>query len=209
MNPQRLDSPASSNTVPLDASLVESLVTTLSGAFHDEPNFLYMLPDERSRRIVSASFFRSAIRAGELYGEIHATRNAGAVAIWIRPEHNQPFRRLMQTALMALPFDQGGQFTTRYMNLYASVEDARKRLVPVPHWYLMFLGVEASQRDDVIHEALIEPVLCRANSTGMPCYVETCSENRLAFYKECGFRIGAAGRISEGGPNFWAMTRAA
>jgi hypothetical protein len=43
----------------------------------------------------------------------------------------------------------------------------------------------------------------------MPCYLETFSEKRLAFYKNYGFRITGAGRIPGGGPNFWAMTRAA
>ena len=210
MNLQRLVNPVLLNTVvPLEASHVEALVTTLSGALHDEPNFLYMVPDERTRRIVLPSFFRSAIRAGERYGEIHMTENADAVAIWIRPEHNRPFRRLMQTAFMPLPFNQRWEFTTRYMNVYVSVEEARKRVAPVPHWYLMFLGVEASQPENVIREVLIEPMLCRADSRGMSCYLETHSENRLAFYEECGFRIGAAGRTSEGGPDFWAMTRAA
>lgn len=58
-------------------------------------------------------------------------------------------------------------------------------------------------------EALIEPVLSRADSTGMPCYLETFSEKRLSFYKDFGFRITGAGRIPDEGPNFWAMTRAA
>jgi hypothetical protein len=90
MNLQRLDNPALNLVVPLAASHVDSLVTTFSGALDEEPNFLYWVPDERTRRIVLASFFRSAIRAGELYGEIHTTENADAIAIWIRAPDKPP-----------------------------------------------------------------------------------------------------------------------
>jgi hypothetical protein len=210
MNLHRLDNPAPLKpVVPLEAPDVEALVMTLSIAFHDEPNFVYLAPDERTRPIVLASFFRSAIRVGELCGEIHTTENADTVAIWVRPEHNRPLHPLMQTAPMLLPPDQGSEFTTRYMNLYASVEEARRRLAPGPHWYLMLLGGEAAESDHLMHEFLIKPILRRAGATGLPCYLETFAENRLAFYKECGFRIAGAGRGLEGGPNFWAMTRAA
>ena len=105
--------------------------------------------------------------------------------------------------------DETGEATTRYMRLGASVEEVRKRLVPGLHWYLMVFGAEASYPEKSISETLIEPVLSRADSTGMPCYLETFSEKRLAFYKDFSFRITGAGRIPDGGPNFWAMTRAA
>jgi hypothetical protein len=39
------------------------------------------------------------------------------------------------------------------------------------------------------------------------CYVETFNETDLPFYTESGFQIAGAGRIPEGGPNFWALIR--
>jgi hypothetical protein len=71
----------------------------------------------------------------------------------------------------------------------------------------MVLGAETRRREKAIGEALIEPVLLRADSTGTPCYLETFSEEKLAFYKCYGFQIAGAGRILRG-PNFWALTRA-
>jgi len=210
MNLQRLENPQQlSPLAPLEAPKLDSLATVLSRAFHSEPNLVYMVPDENTRRIVSPSIFLSAIRAGELYGEIHTTENADGVAVWIRPEYDLPFRRMVRMGLMAFPFNQEREFTTRYMKLGASVEEVRKRLAPSPHWYLMFLSVETLRPETVIGEALIEPVLSRADSTGSPCYLETFSEKTLAFYKDYGFQITGAGRIPDGGPNFWAMTRPA
>jgi hypothetical protein len=209
MNLQRLDNPQQlSPAARLEPSQLDSLATVLSRTFQDEPELVYMVPDEEARRIVSPSLFLSAIRAGQRYGEIHTTENADGVAVWIRPEHDLPFRRMVRTELMELSFNLGWEYTARYMKLGVSIEEVRKRLAPSAHWYLMVLGVEISTSEKEIGDALIAPVLSRADSTGMPCYLETFSEKRLGFYKDFGFRITGAGRIPDGGPNFWAMMRA-
>jgi hypothetical protein len=68
-------------------------------------------------------------------------------------------------------------------------------------------GVEASKPEKAIAGALIEPVLSRADSDGLPCYLETFDERDLPFYEERCFRIAGAGRIPGGGPNFWALMK--
>src|SRR6266850_6294186 len=210
MNLQRLDNPQQLSLAPrLEPSQVDSLATVLSRTFQNEPELVYMLPDEQARRMVSPSLFLSAIRAGQRYGEIHTTENADGVAVWIRPEHDLAFRRMVRTGLMDFRFNLGWEYTSRYMKLGVNIEEVRKRLAPSAHWYLMVLGVEISTPAKVIGDALMAPVLSRADSTGMPCYLETFSEKRLGLYKDFGFRIAGGGRIPDGGPNFWAMTRAA
>jgi hypothetical protein len=106
-----------------------------------------------------------------------------------------------------MPFVLGGGIARRCLKIAANVQEVRKRLAPAPHWYLMVLGAETRRREKAIGEALIEPVLLRADSTGTPCYLETFSEEKLAFYKSYGFQIAGAGRILRG-PSFWALTRA-
>jgi hypothetical protein len=209
MSLQRIEAEQRFNSeAELKASEVNSLVAVLARTFHNEPNLEYVLPVEQARRVALPSYYLSAIRAGQLYGEIHKTENSEGVAVWIRPEHNLPFHRMVQVELMANPFDQEWETTLRYMKLCASVEEVRRHLAPTPHWYLLVLGLETSRPNQLIGETLIEPVLLRADSMGTPCYLETFSEERLAFYKEFGFHITGAGRIPDGGPNFWAMTRA-
>jgi GNAT superfamily N-acetyltransferase len=83
----------------------------------------------------------------------------------------------------------------------------RRRLAPEFHWYLMALGVEPSKQRKGLGTRLIEPILACADSSGLPCYLETFNERNLAFYGRQGFRIAAAGNLP-GGPDFWAMIRA-
>ena len=69
----------------------------------------------------------------------------------------------------------------------------------------MVHGVKPSIGDRAIGAALLEPVLSRADSSGLSCYLETFQETDLSFYESCGFRVQGAGQIPGGGPNFWAL----
>ncbi len=188
---------------------VHSLSTVLSRALHNEPHLAYLIPDEEMRRTVSSWFFEAAILASRFYGEIYTAGTADGVALWISPEHNWSIGQVLRTQMLEIPFDLEAGIYRRFLKLSASLAKAQKRLAPVPHWYLVALGVGRTDQQEEIGGALIEPVLSRADSTGMPCYLETFNEKRLGFYKSYGFRIAGAGKVPGGGPSFWAMTRAA
>jgi len=210
MNLQRLGNALRSNSAELlDASEIDSLAETLSEACLNEPQFVHMVPDDRARRAVLRLLFPAVVRAAERNGEIHTTENADSVAIWIRPEHNLTFGQLMRRELTPSPFSQAWEFMARYANLCAEIEFARKRVSPGAHWYLMVLGTAVSREQQEIRDSLIAPVLSRADPAGIPCYLETFNEHKLSFYTECGFHIVGAGRVADGGPSFWAMTRTA
>jgi GNAT superfamily N-acetyltransferase len=149
------------------------------------------------------------IRAGHLHGEVNTTDSGNSAAVWISPLYDVSVRRMVRAALLSMPFGVASGIARRCLKMAATVEEVRKRLAPVPHWYLMALGLRASQTEKGFGEALIQPVLLRADSAGIPCYLETFSEEKLRFFKSYGFRITGAGRIPGGGPNFWAMTRVA
>jgi hypothetical protein len=169
------------------------LAVVLSRALHDESNLVYMFPEDDSRRRVLPQFFLSAIRSGQLQGEIHTTDHADGVAVWIRPNEHEVLGRWT--------------LNPRFAKLHATVADVRKRLTAGPHWYLKVFGVDGGRLDRSLGAALIQPVLIEADAHGVPCYLETFSEEKLGFFREFGFQISGAGRIPDDGPNFWAMTR--
>jgi len=210
MNLQRLVSPLQFNSATqLEVSQASALANVLSRACHNDPYLTYLIPDVEARRIVSPWLFFSMIRAGRLYGEINTTDSGNGAAVWISPLYGVSVRRVIRAALMSMPVGAGCGIARRCLRVAAIMEEVRKRLAPVPHWYLMALGFGTSQPEKAGREALIQPVLLRADSAGIPCYLETFSEEKLMFFKSYGFRITGAGRIPGGGPNFWAMTREA
>jgi hypothetical protein len=185
------------------------LVTVLSCAFHNEPNFVYMMADEQARRVILPWFFRFiAIPACRLYGEIYTTKQVDGGSLCISPGSAFTFELMVRTGMQATPFTLDKASFRRCINLGARVEKVRRRLVTGPHWYLLALAVEPSTIDgDTLGGALIEPLLSRADSDRLPCYLETFGEGTLSFYEKHGFRVEGAGDIPDGGPAFWAMIR--
>jgi len=208
MNLERLDSSQQFNLATrLDTYKVDALASILSQACYKEPNITYLIPDVEARRILRPWLFVSVIRAGQLYGEITQIEDGRGAAVWISPLYDVSLSQVVRAALRSMPFAVERRIARVCMKMAATVQDVRRRLAPIPHWYLIALGAE-SRREKAIGERLIEPVLLRADSAGTPCYLETFTEEGLRFYESYGFRIAGAGRIPGGGPNFWALMRA-
>jgi hypothetical protein len=167
---------------------LDLLSVILSRALHDEANFRYLVPDEQERRLVLPWFFRTlAIRASQVCGEIYTTETIDGAALWIGPDCEHTFSRVLRTGILTAPFRLGWTSLRRCWRLNTRLEEIHKRL---------------------IREALIDPVLSQADCDGLSCYSETFNPANLAFYKNRGFRIEGAGRIAREGPNFWVLVRA-
>jgi len=177
--------------VRLEPSQEERLAGVLIRAFHDEPPFRYMVPDEQERLRLLTGYFRWAIRASQQYGAIHTTPTVEGGALWVSPEHMLEWSNL-----------------SRYMYPATPLEEVHSRLAGRSHWYLLALGVEPSQQGMGIGGRLIQPILRQADTTGRSCYLRTFNEKSLRFFESHGFRIAAAGKIHDLGPDFWAMLRA-
>jgi hypothetical protein len=189
-----------SQAIALTQSCVEPFARMLSGTFQNEARFSYVVPDEEARRMVLPWFFRSvAIPACRTRGEIYATENLANGALWIRPGEITTFRQVLQSEILAAPFNLGSASIRRALKLFSRIEEVHERMVRGPHWYLWAqIGLAAD---------VVKPVLLRADSEGHACYVEVFDERNLPFYISLGFRFYGAGRVPGGGPNFWSMSR--
>jgi ribosomal protein S18 acetylase RimI-like enzyme len=198
----------SRRTLPMETSQAGNLAAVVGRAIRDAPHFKYMLPDERLRHRLVPGFCRTAVRASQLYGEIHSTPGQDGGALWIRPGTGLTIGRIMRMGFASIPFHWEWACLRRCMNLGACLDKVHRQLIESPHWYLLAVGIEPSKESGMIGRTLFEPLLSRADSEGLPCYVETFNEEDLTFYRRSGFRIAAAGKIARGGPDFWTMIRA-
>ena len=55
--------------------------------------------------------------------------------------------------------------------------------------------------------ALMQPTLERADSAGLPAYIEASTERSAALYERLGFVHLGAYELPEGGPPVWPMRR--
>lgn len=199
-----------------------ALEASLSRMFYREPRVAYVLPDETARHDVLPLFFRSVlIPAVRSCGEIYTMPQVEVCSLWIRPALLSALAGIVRTRMQALQPILPPSSLRKWATLNANMEVVHRRVAKEAHWYLLALRIQPSRPENrsewkshraqpSIEDAsgvLVDPVLSWADRDHHSCYVENFDETCLPFYEERGFRIAAAGRLPDGGPDFWAMIR--
>lgn len=192
----------------------------LGRAFHDDPAVVYMIRDEATRAQVLPHVMGVTTQLGHQYGEVYTTPDAvQGAAVWLPPQDSWvgPLRTVARWMLAAALFGEarlllgpmkvglGG--IRRFVSVSNHFEELRKRDVPPQHWYLSVLGIEPERQGQGIGSCLIQPVLARADSERLPCYLETTRERNVPFYQRHGFEVVVEDDLPNGGPRFWTMKR--
>ena len=76
-----------------------------------------------------------------------------------------------------------------------------------PHFYVRTVGVRTALQGQGVGSALMRPTLERADSAGLPTYIEARSERSAALYERLGFVHMDVLELPEGGPPVWLMRR--
>jgi ribosomal protein S18 acetylase RimI-like enzyme len=75
------------------------------------------------------------------------------------------------------------------------------------HWYLAVLGTHPDWQRTGVGSTLLQPVLSRADSEGLPAYLESSKESNIAYYRSFGFEVTGEIGLPNGGPTLWPMWR--
>jgi L-amino acid N-acyltransferase YncA len=76
-----------------------------------------------------------------------------------------------------------------------------------PHFYVRTVGVRTALQGQGVGSALMQPTLERADSAGLPAYIEASSERSAALYERLGFVHMGVLELPGGGPPVWLMRR--
>jgi GNAT superfamily N-acetyltransferase len=181
----------------------------LGRAFEDDPLFVFMEPDDERRRRVLPWFLGVGTRYGLMFGEVHTAREQSlGAAVWLPPGRTE----VGPDGLAQAGFDDaatviGEDALGRFGTFMEHAGGLHARDMPGPHWYLMILGVDPPWQGRGVGGRLIQPVLARADTEALPCYLETAKERNLPFYRRHGFEVVVEDVLPGGGPRFWTMRR--
>jgi ribosomal protein S18 acetylase RimI-like enzyme len=188
---------------------VGAAVAVLKDAFFNDPIFRFHFPNLRLREKVLEIFFRDIVRAHLRFAHVYAAFDRGRLlgaAVW-RPPGVQATGLwthlrsvLTRYRLLAL----SPRAAHRLFRGFAALETTHPNF---PYWYLFFIGIESQQRGRGIGAKLMAPVLRIADSTGVPCYLETPFPQTLPFYRALGYEITGEPKPFAGAPQLWAVTR--
>jgi ribosomal protein S18 acetylase RimI-like enzyme len=185
-------------------------VETLTQAFRDDPTYVYISPDEARRVRSTRRLWDALIRYTLRYGEAWTTPDVSGVACWLAPGNAEiGFRRMLRTgfalARAMLRFKPGD--LRRAMGVIGYTDEVHRRVMSGPHWYLWALGVAPGAQGQGIGGGLLQPMLARADSERLPCYLETETARNVAFYRKHGFEVLTADRVPGHDLVLWTMAR--
>jgi ribosomal protein S18 acetylase RimI-like enzyme len=192
--------------VRLEPSRLGEASDMLARAFHDDPAWTWLIPDDERRRRLLPWLFRVGfeVTAAEIWATAGEVRGA---ARWLPP--GRPAMRVGATlrALVTTPFRLGAA-TAPFLAYGRAVEVLRAEAEPGPHWYLAGIGVDPAAQRQGIGAALVAPGVEAAAREGLPAVLLTNNEANLAFYEGQGFAVVREEETPRGGPQAWAMVKA-
>lgn len=190
------------------AEQLNRAVDTLTSAFQDDIIKLTLAPNVRNREKLTQWVFQGTVRYCLRYGEVHITDNADGVACWLRPGQttNNFWGSMRSWNMFPGPFLLAGFRTMQnFFALLDFTEKQHKRLMQRPHWYLWALAVRPECQGQGLGGKLLAPVMERMDREGVASYLETQTEQNVAFYQRRGFEVIDSAEIL--GINLWFMMR--
>jgi len=170
---------------------------------------VYTIPDPAERVRLLPDVYARMIRFGFLAGEVYVTAGElEGVALWMPPNAKWSREHIEASGMHQTPTVIGDEAYQRYRDVVGREWQARERDMTGACWYLFLLGVEPSRQRRGLGGALMRPVLERADSGQLACYLETENERNVAFYQKQGFDLIVNGEeAGASGVRFWTFRR--
>lgn len=204
--------PHSSQPIRLATRQKTQATQMLARAFLTDPAYTAIFPNEVERKKALQRLFGAVVSYSLVYGLVHTTPALEGAACWLLPGNAEiTLWRMLRTGLglqrAVVSFSAQARQTVLATLEY--LDEIHKREAPGPHWYLWLLGVEPEFQGQGIGSRLIQPILARADQEGLPCYLETQTEENVAFYQKRGFEVVSDGVVPGHGIRAWTMLREA
>ncbi len=192
-------------TVTLGREGTAGAADALARAFAGDAAYVDLVPAAARRLDVLRPMFGAVVCYAYTFGVVTTTAEIEGAACWIAPGKAAltPWRTIrtgirmgpMAVDLVLRMAGLGRDARRRFRGGEAHVDRVHARLMPRPHWYLWALGVRPEAQRRGIGGALLRPILARADVEGVPCYLETQTEDNVRFYERRGFDVVAADEL--------------
>ena len=194
---------------PAISADIGELARALSRAFYDDPPFMWMLPDERSRERRTRGLFKTILRSHALkYGGVDVAVDGTAIvggAIWLPPGRWLPTGREQIRSLPGFTRALGARLgPASELVGYMARHHPREQ-----HWYLYAIGVDPVRQGKGAASALLRSRLARSDEAGLPAYLESSKPENVPLYEHFGFEVTEVLNPPKGAPPLTAMWRAA
>ncbi len=187
-----------------------AVIAALARAFYDDPLFGFFVPNLVKQSKALIAFMNSGVKDARPFGDLwvaHADGKVASVAVWLPPgAYPRTPRRELMTYVRTMPtIVQCGKRIGRSIALLGAVDKAHHELHE-PHYYLAILGSDPQFQRSGAGTAVLTPVLERADTEGLPAYLETQKEENIAYYARHRFDLVQKLEV-KGCPPIWTLRR--
>ena len=168
---------------------VPRICDILSDAFHNDPMWQYLIPNEQTRSKILHKFFMLMVKYSLIYGEGYKIGYpAQGVAIWLNPKQ----QKIFLTGLRKM----GGiklLHYWKYINKLRKTDRVNSKLhkkyAPKMHQYLFLLAIDPKSQGKGYAASLIRPQLQKFDRENVPVYLETNNPRNVPIYEHFGFKV--------------------
>jgi ribosomal protein S18 acetylase RimI-like enzyme len=202
MNDEQLgsgDPPVICRAVATDAGWICELIGV---AFQPLAVSQWLVPDPDRRAEVLPANFRIHVEHALMVGQVHATADQSAVAVWFPRDGDRPLPE-------PLAYEQRlaaacGEATERFREL----DELFDRHHPAdPHHHLAFLAVRPDQQRQGLGSTLLRHHHAHLDAKGVGAYLEASSAESRNLYLRHGYRVTSAPFHLPDGTPMWPMWR--
>jgi ribosomal protein S18 acetylase RimI-like enzyme len=192
--------PAIRAATPAD---IPAISLSLAKAFHDDPIKVFLSGGKDLTTEQVLPFFDAFTRIQMPHGHVYTTPSCEAAALWSPPGQ------------WKVPMTKVLRYTPRFLKLYGTrfipnlsvLTDLEKLHPAEPHYYLEFVGCDPAHQGKGFGNALMEPMMERADREGVGMYLENSKEKNISFYGRFGFQVRQQMTHRRNGPSMWLMWR--
>ncbi|GAA3074566.1 GNAT family N-acetyltransferase [Streptosporangium carneum] len=179
----------------------ETIGAIIATSFHEQEISAWMIPPDDDRRRVMPSFFSMVTESALVHGEVHATADMSAVAVWFR-KGAEPLPEIPDQDARVEAFAGPHAERIRQMG-----EEMDRRHPHDPHHYLAFLAVLPGHQGRRTGTRLLEEHHRRLDEAGIPAYLEASSTRSRRLYLRHGYQDLGDPMFTPGGPPMFPMWR--
>jgi GNAT superfamily N-acetyltransferase len=182
---------------------VADLALALARAYHRDPVWSFLLPDEPQRERALRRYFTIELRDIALPRDTTWTpgRDIGAILCMPPGQWRVPVQKMVRRGPAFV--HAFGTALPRSVHALLLLERVHPRAA---HYFIAFAGIAPEWQGQGVGSALVAPLLERCDAERAPGYLEATSERAAGFYERHGFTVTDEIRLKSG-PPLWLMWR--
>jgi ribosomal protein S18 acetylase RimI-like enzyme len=179
-------------------------------AFHDDPLWIHLIPDEYRRQQKLPAVFEHIVRYSLKYGELYApTENLEGISAWVpHTTVEESLWRVIRSGAFRAALKMGSRLGRQIEKIFEPInQDRRAHMKDRPYLYLQAIGVLPEFQRQGFGGRLLKPMFARADKEDMFIYLETETDENRLIYEKYGFQILKERRVPGDDFLVWEMLR--